>query len=29
MRLNVMENKCSGRQEYLESVVNDIMFGDE
>ena len=27
LSLNVVENKTSGAQEYLESVVNDIMFG--
>lgn len=25
--LDVVEDKNSGRQEYLESVINDIMFG--
>ena len=25
--LNVVEDKSSGRQEYLESVMNDVMFG--
>ena len=27
MNLNIVNEKVSGKQEYLESVINDIMFG--
>lgn len=27
LKLDVVEDKNSGRQEYLESIINDIMFG--
>ena len=27
LKLNVVEDKNSGRQEYLESIINDVMFG--
>ena len=27
LELNIVEDKNSGRQEYLESIINDIMFG--
>ena len=27
LKLNVVEEKKSGAQEYLESVINQIMFG--
>jgi xylose isomerase len=29
LNLNVVEDKNSGRQEYLESIINTIMFGEQ